>query len=306
MDVSFCVLFVCSLLLVDNFADMQAEVNKNNNLSDEIIEVDDTDAELLAEKWAQIKAKYPDVDFPEGMMIDLAELYAKNQDTVGYLTIENTSIDFVIVQKKDDTENSYYLYRDFYKMDTKYGTPFMDYRNNIKPLDQNTVIYGHHMRDGLKFADLEKYMTVDGYKESPIIKFSTLYETYYFKVYTAIVTAGNTTQDNGHIFNYIVTNFLSDPCYQGYIDELNERALYTTGVGLEVTDKIITLSTCSYEYDGARLAVIGRLLREGETLDLDFSQIEVNENPRYPQKWYDSKGITNPFKNADYWDPLDY
>lgn len=306
MDISFCVLFVCSLFLVDNFADMQAEVNKNKDIGNKIIDVDKSDEELVAEKWAQIKAKYPNVQFPEGMMIDLAELYAQNQDTVGYLSIENTSIDFVIVQKKDDTSNEYYLYRDFYKMDTKYGTPYMDYRNNIATLDQNTVIYGHHMRDGLKFADLEKYMTVDGYKDSPVIKFSTLYKTYYFKVYTAIVTAGSTSQDNGYIFNYIVTNFLSKPCFEGYIEALNERALYNTGVGLDVNDKIITLSTCSYEYDGARLVVVGRLLRDGESLDPDFSKIVINENPRYPQRWYDTKGISNPFRNAHNWNPADY
>ena len=302
MDVSFCVLLASSLYMTNYFIDMRNTVSMTKDFVDTV----NTDTPDNDDEWAKIKEKYPDIVFPEGMMIKFADLYAQNQDMAGFLSIENTNISTPIVQKSDDTENTYYLYRNFYKQDTKYGCPYLDYRNNLKPLDQNTVIYGHHMRDGLLFAQLEKYMTVDGYKESPIITFSTLYETYYFKVYTAIITAGNASQDNGYIFNYIVTNFLTDAIYQGYIDALNERALYTTGVGLTTSDKIITLSTCSYEYDGARLVVVGRLLREGESLDCDFSQIEVNENPRYPQKWYDVNGISNPFKDAENWDPANY
>ncbi len=303
MDVAFILLFVCTLYMTNYFIDLRDSVNVAKEAAEKI---DNTVYDDEAAQWAKLREKYPNVDFPEGLMLKFAELYAQNQDFAGWISISNTSIDTPVVQKADDPTNDYYLHRNFYKQDTKWGCPFMDYRNNLKELSQNTVIYGHNMRDNQLFAQLEKYMTVDGYKDSPLIIYSTPYKTYYWKVYTAIITSGTKWQDNGYLFNYIVTDFLSDPCYDGFIEALDKRALYHTGVGLKNTDKILTLSTCSYEYDGARLVVFARLLRDGESKDVDFSKIVINENPRYPQKYYDTKGLQNPYWDDDNWDPTAY
>ena len=298
MDVSFVVLLICALYFMDYFIEYN-NASKNNPSPPEVV-TEVSDAEALAEKWAGIRAKYPGVDFPEGMNIAYADLYAQNQDFVGWISIDNTPIDSQVVQSDD---NEYYLKHDFRQVYTRYGSLFMDYRNNIKELDDNTLIYGHHMRDGLGFAKLEKYKTVDGYKESPIIEFNTLYKNYKWKVFAVFLTNNKASDDNGYMFNIIVPNFHTRESYMGYIDAVNERSLYSTGVDVLPSDKILTLITCDYNYDDERLVVIARQVRDGEKENVDFSKIVANENPRYPQKWYDVMGLSNPYRDAYRWRP---
>ena len=91
--------------------------------------------------------------------------------------------------------------------------------------------------------------------------------------------------------------------FNDYIRALDERKLYTTGVDINSADKLITLSTCTYEFTDARLVIIGRLLRTGETTDIDTTFAVTNGSPHYPQIWYDSKGISNPYASAERWYP---
>ena len=230
-----------------------------------------------------------------------ADLYAANQDMVGWLKIENTKyINFPIVQT---TDNDIYLKRDFYGRKTDYGNPFLDFRNNAKELDRNTIIFGHHMRSGdQEFSELTDYLTIDGFKRHPVIDFSTLYADYKWKVYAVFLTNSKAQHDNGYVFNYIFTNLESDDKFMEYVSEIDQRKLYSTGVDIKPTDKILTLSTCNYDWDEQRLVVVARLVREGENPSVDTSLAKKNENPRYPQIYYDQKGITNPYRNAKKWE----
>ncbi len=297
MDVSFFVLFFCAIYFMNYFIELSDAVNIESDMK-ELIQTDQTDD--LATRWAKIRAKYPDINFPEGMNIDYAELYAQNQDFVGWISIDNTNIDAMVVQAED---NTFYLKHDFHKNDTKYGNTFMDYRNNNKDLDQNTILYGHHMRDNMLFAQLENYMTVEGFAASPVIEFNTAYQNYQWKVYAVFVTNDSREDDNGYLFNYIVPNFHSEASFASYIEALDERKLYDTGVDINTSDKILTLSTCSYEFQDARLVVVARMVRPGESAEVDVSKAVVNENPRYPQIWYDKHGQTNPYRDAFRWEP---
>jgi len=254
------------------------------------------------EDWEAVYAKYPDVDFPEGMQIKFADIYAMNQDLVGWVTIDGLDIDFPIVQAEDD---SYYLRRNFNGQYSIYGTPFLSAENTSTGLDENMVVYGHSMqRDDQMFTPLKVYKEVDGFKEHPLIKYSTLYEDYIYKVYAVFITNGNKSGDNGYLFNYAFDNLATEDDFDGYIKQVNERRLYSTGVDIEWEDKMLILSTCTYEFDDARLVIVGRLLRDGESTDVDTSKAEVNENPRYPQAWYDANGMTNPYVDADQWIPI--
>ena len=87
-----------------------------------------------------------------------------------------------------------------------------------------------------------------------------------------------------------------------YVSEIDQRKLYSTGVDIKPTDKILTLSTCNYDWDAQRLVVVARLVREGENPSVDTSLAKKNENPRYPQIYYDQKGITNPYRDAKKWE----
>ena len=206
--------------------------------------IDTTNEEEEAKLWEEFRAKYPDVKTPDGMMAKYAYLYALNQELVGWISVPNSGIDVQVVQSPNNTD---YLKKDFYGNYSRYGCPFMDYRNDPKYLNQNTIIYGHHMSDGLVFAELSKYKTLDGFLESPIINYDTLYKSYKFKVYAAFITNSREQDDNGYIFNYTVTSFGSTENFDSYIKALDERKLYTTGVDINSSDKLITLSTCTYD-----------------------------------------------------------
>ncbi len=258
------------------------------------------DKELTPEQqWKKIKKEYPNVIFPEGMQVKYAKLYATNPEFVGYLSADGVNLNLPIVQANDDKK---YLEKNFYLQKTKYGCPFVTHLNNIEPLDQNTVIFGHHMNNGTIFGTLDAYKTIDGFKKAPVITFNTLYKDYKWKVIAAIVTNAYTKDDNGYIFRYYFTQLSTQENFSAYLSELSQRSLYDTGVDVLPTDKLLTLSTCSHEFTDARFVVIARLVRPGESADVDVSRATVNSNPRYPQAWYNKKGKTNPYKNAFQWE----
>lgn len=249
-------------------------------------------------KWEDLDNLYPGVEFPEGMNPKWAHLYATNQDFVGWLQIKNTKVDFPIVKGKD---NNFYLRRDFNKKDTQYGNPYMDARNNIQPMSRNTIIYGHHMRDQQIFSTLLDYTKIDYFKSAPLITFESLFEAYNFKIYAVFLTNGYNAQDNGYTFEFNIPEFTSDETFATFMKEIDKRKIYTTGVDLKSNDKIIMLSTCAYNFEEARFVVIGRMVREGESLEVDTSKAYKNQNPRYPQAYYDKRREANPYKDDHNW-----
>lgn len=244
--------------------------------------------------WDDIKEKYPEIDFPYGMNPSFADLYAINDEIAGWIRIPELNINFPVMQADD---NDKYLKTDFYGKRTNYGETFFDYRNNLDVLDRNTIIYGHNMRhDDKVFGTLEQYRKTDGFEKAPLVELHTLNGVYKFKVYAAFVTNSMPDDDNGHVFNYIFTQ-TDDYSFINYISEIDKRKFYSTGVDINPEDKILTLSTCCYDFEDARLVVVARLVRENESENVDASLAVKNDSPKYPQAYYDAKGKSNPYRN---------
>lgn len=259
-----------------------------------------TTAPLTPEQqWAQIQAEYPNLIFPQGIQLKYAKLYATNRDFVGYLEANGINMSLPIVQTDNDSD---YLNKNFYGKKTKYGCPFVTHLNNIIELDQNTVIFGHHMNNGTVFGALDEYKTIDGFKAAPVITFNTLYKDYSWKVIAAFVTNAYEKDDNGYVFRYYFTQLSTQDRFAAYLNELSQRSLYDTGIDVLPTDKLLTLSTCSHEFEDARFVVVARLIRPGESTDVDVSKATVNPSPRYPQAYYSKKKLTNPYENAYRWE----
>ncbi len=252
------------------------------------------------EKWALLYELYPellDVKFPAGILCDYAVYYAQNPQTIGYLRIPGTLVDYPVVQAEN---NKYYMNHDFYGKSTSYGAVFATYKNAWKPLDRNTLLYGHNMSDGTRFANLLNYKNLDYYRENPVIEFDTLYEKNIWKIVACYITNGSVESDNGYFFDFTF-NQCSDACYEEYIKELDKRKLYETGVDLEVTDTILTLCTCTYvsddnrNVDDGRLIVVARKLRPGEDPEVDVSLAKHRNTPvKYPDSYYPSPEA-NPY-----------
>ncbi len=245
---------------------------------------------------------------------DLKQAYSINNNLVGWLTIPGTEIDTAILQGKD---NDYYLKYDFYERyttettGTNYGNLYLDYRcSNTDDLSKNMVIHGHTTgrASGVPkqaFRSLYEYKDMNHFIENPIIRYQTLNGEYTYKICAVFLSTTQRADDNGYMFNYIYPD-MSDNNMVGYIEQVQQRMLYETGVSLEPTDKVITLSTCIYDYGknvDTRLVVVGRLLHEGESEEIDASLVKDNPDYRRPQVWYNSKGIANPYKNSDAWVP---
>lgn len=256
--------------------------------------------------YTKMVPKYNDVVYPAGIQQKLTRLYAQNKETVGWLYIPGTSINTPIVQHKD---NDFYLTNNYYGSYTKYGCVYADYQCKKNTLSKNTVIYGHDMSCGTAFYDLNRYDDIEWYKKNPIIQYCTLNGNYTFLIYTAFLTTVDSKDDGGYMFNFIEPN-MTDSNFAGFIEQVNQRALYTTGVDLKPSDRIINLSTCNYTYTNyigkkvdTRLVVIGRLLRSGESADINTSKAKENSDYRRPQVWYDYKGISNPYASSRSWKP---
>ena len=267
---------------------------------EEVPDPEDETTQALSEdqQWLQIKAQYPNVIFPPNLQLKYAKLYATNQDFVGYLSADGVNLNLPVVQTTDDEK---YLNKNFYGKSTKYGCPFVTHLNNIEPLDMNTVIFGHHMNDGTVFGALDKYKTIDGFKKAPVITFNTLYNDYQWKVIAAFITNAYEKDDNGYVFQYYFTSLSTTERFSAFLNELAQRSLYDTGVDVLETDKLLTLSTCSHEFDDARFVVVARLVRPGESAEVNTDNAVVNSSPRYPQAYYDKKKLTNPYKDAQKW-----
>lgn len=300
MDLAIVAVVASVIAFGELYRQHKVQLKTEQELKNSIVVTDTMSENEYSAAWETLFKKYPNLDFPVGMNLKYAYLYAVNQELVGWLKIPGTSLDVQLVQSEDD---STYLNKNFYKKTSRYGTPYIDSRNDAKYLNDNTIIYGHHMSDGLMFSNLDKYTTLEGYKASPIIQLDTLYDTYYFKVFAAFITNSDEKDDNGYVFNYTVTSFSNDKMLNDFVTNVKQRSIFNTGITVQPDDKLLTLVTCSYEFNEARLVVMARMVRDNEEISVDTADAVINSSPRYPQGWYDAKGIDNPYADAEKWTP---
>lgn len=297
----FIAVVVCGSLAFMNFSKKKDEAAQSSTPTTK-----DSSTTVFA-PFDNLTATYNDTEYPASINENLKAMYSENNDLRGWLTIEGTSIDFPIVQ---DTDNKYYLsQRNVYDESSRYGTPFIDFRCNRDTLGKNTVIYGHKMKNGTHFGLLEEYADTDYYKKHPLIKYDTLTGSHTFKIYAVFYATTHNSVDGGYVFEYYNPS-MSDVNFEGYIEMLNQYALYTTDAGLEKSDRIITLSTCAHPYDNlrnggvdTRFVVVGRLLRDGESETVNNDKVTENADYRRPQIWYDKNGKTNPYSAYRNWKP---
>ncbi|PRR84653.1 class B sortase [Clostridium vincentii] len=176
-------------------------------------------------------------------------LLSINPDFKSWISINDTEINYPVV-KTDN--NELYLTHNFKKEENAGGAIFIS-TNNIEPFsDKNTILHGHHMKDGSMFADLEKYKDESFAKEHPIY-ISTRDKVLKYDVFTVFIEKA----DNGSYQN----SFASNDEYVNYINKLKGKSLFNIEAGnFTQDDKIITLSTCDYDVDDGRLIVCGRLV----------------------------------------------
>ena len=167
--------------------------------------------------------------------IDFNSLKKRNPDTIGYININNTNINYIVVKGQD---NSYYLNHNYDKKWNKAGWIFADYHNKFDETDKNIIIYGHNMKDGSMFETLKNVLTKEWYSNTNnhIITLITENGTYHYQVFS---TYSIVPEDY-----YINTNFNNNEEFYTFIRELKKRSIYNYNIELNKDDKILTLSSC--------------------------------------------------------------
>ena len=176
-----------------------------------------------------------------------------NKDTKGWITVNNTTIDYPVVQSSD---NEYYLKRDYNNYKNSMGWIFLDYRNNIDALNQNTIIYGHNINGGnIMFGTLRYTINSSWYKnkDNQVITFNTLNNAMKWQIFS-IYKIPNTT-------DYLHTTFYNKDKYQAFLDLILGRSIYDFKQEITTDNKILTLSTC-HNRGIERVVVHAKLIAE--------------------------------------------
>lgn len=185
------------------------------------------------------------------MSVDFSELKKKNSDTVGFIKVNGTNVNYPIVQAKD---NSYYLKHAFDKSKNSAGWVFADYRNDMVNFDKNTVIYGHSRSNQTVFGSLKKVLNKSWYsnKDNHIIKLSTPTENTLWQIVSIYTIKPE---------SYYITTKFSDSQFKTFIKTIKDRSEIDFSGTLNENDKILTLSTCEDVAGTTRLVIHAKLIK---------------------------------------------
>lgn len=179
------------------------------------------------------------------------ELHQENPDMVGWLKIEDTKIDYPVMQTDEENAN-FYLYKDFQKNSSVRGCIYAREQCDVFAPSDNITLFGHNMKDGSMFAALGKYYDKSVWENNPMVFFDTLTESHVYKIFAVFKTSG--TDDVG--FGYhLVVDAKDEAEFNEFIATCKQLSFYDTGITPVYGDKILCLSTCEYTIDNGRFVI---------------------------------------------------
>ena len=208
-------------------------------------------AEQVEQKPLYTLAEY---ETPPEILDDYKNIYLKNRSVVGWLTIEDTNIDYPVMQT---VNNEYYLTHNFEGNEDRNGALFVDSSCNIAFRSTNIIIYGHHMKSGKMFGNLKKYRSEDYCKEHNIIYFDSIYEKGIYEVMYVFTDHIRDAEDVSFKY-YQFFNATSAEEFYSNMEAMADMSFYDTGVSAEYGDDILTLSTCSGNTETERFVVVAK------------------------------------------------
>lgn len=187
------------------------------------------------------------------LQVDFSELLKKNSDTVGWIQVAGTNINYPIVQTND---NKYYLTHAFDKSYNSAGWVFSDYRNDFSNLKENTIIYGHGRLDKTVFGSLKNVLTKtwQSNKDNYVVHISTPYENSLWQVFSVY-------EGNAESYYLTSTFYGNDKEYEKFLTTLKNRSSFYFNTPINTNDSILTLSTCS-EDNIHRIVLHAKLIKK--------------------------------------------
>lgn len=199
---------------------------KENNNNNKIIEKV-SEAVIIKDDEPEENNKY---------VIDFETLRKQNSETVAWLKVNNTKIEYPVVKTKN---NDYYLTHSFDKSENSAGWIFADYKNKFDGKDKNIVVYGHNRRDGSMFGSLKNILSSKWYnnEENQNVIFNINGQNYTYRVFSVYQIE---KEDY-----YIKTNFSSNNEYEKFLNTIKKRSVNDFKEDVSKDDTILTLSTCA-------------------------------------------------------------
>ena len=236
-------LTVSSGFLIKHYYDSHKQAETYDNLAEIVDKTPDDTSEAM--NYSGEKTFIPEYQ----------ELYLENNDMVGWLKIEDTKINYPVMQSKDNP--NFYLKHGFDKKYTNYGCPYVQENCDMELPSDNIVIYGHNMNDGSMLSGLTKFKDENFWKAYKSITFDTLTEHHTYEIISVFMTvAYSNSSDSFKYYHFVNAETPND--FSAYINKCKELSLYDTGVTAEYGDKLITLSTCEYSRNNGRLVVVAK------------------------------------------------
>lgn len=246
--------FVVSAILVGNYiVESKKEKDRNDQLANIVSQAQTTEATQKTEPTAAPTTEEPTAAPTEAtepsIREEYKELYETNNDMVGWLQIENTKINYPVLQTP--TNPNYYIDHNYDKQSSKHGAIYAWGDADVNEPSDNITIFGHNMADGSMFAALGAYTTKSVWENNPMIFFNTLYEYHTYKIFAVFKTSANL----GEGFSYHKFVDGSEAEFNEFVKTCKDLSFYDTGITPQYGDKLICLSTCEYTLDNGRLVV---------------------------------------------------
>lgn len=188
-------------------------------------------------------------------MLKVEKLQEKNEDIVGWIEIEDTNINYPVLQGED---NEYYLTHNYKKETSQKGSIFLTKDYDWDLPSTNLLIYGHNIMNGQMFQNLLKFADEEFYKEHPVIRFTTQNEDKEYEIISAFKSRVFYKSEQNVFRYYDFVNAENEEEYNEFVKNAKEASLYDIGKTAEYGDQLITLITCSYHTTDGRFVVIGR------------------------------------------------
>ena len=181
-------------------------------------------------------------------------LYQKNKKLIGWLKIDDTIIDYPVMQTSN---NEYYLDHNYNQEYDKNGSIFLDKDCSIYPRSTNLIVYGHHMKSGKMFGQLQQYAKESYGKKHGVIQFDSIYEKGTYQV--MYVFRSQVYNEDDFVFKYYqFIDANSKEEFDSYMKEMAAISLYDTEVTADYGDSLLTLSTCDHSQEDGRFVVVAK------------------------------------------------
>ncbi|MBO5004980.1 MAG: class B sortase [Clostridia bacterium] len=191
-------------------------------------------------------------------ILQLEELKKENEDIVGWIQINDTNIDYPVLQT---TDNDFYMKHNYKKESSKDGSIFLDKSYNWDIPSSNLLLYGHNNKNGTMFQDLMNYKEEDFYNNHKTIRFTTLNEDSTYEVMSVFYSRVYYKNEQNVFRYYYFVNSENETDYNDFVENCKNSSIYDTGVTANYGDQLLTLSTCEYSQEDGRFVVVAKKVK---------------------------------------------